>query len=41
MINFDSIKTFLNKFSEFIYSKPRYFGTLQLIELIIFIKLIY
>jgi hypothetical protein len=38
---FDSIKSFLNKFSEFVYSKPRYFGTLQLIELIIFIKLIY
>jgi len=41
MVYFDSIKTFLNKFSELIYSKPRYFGTLQLIELIIFIKLIY
>ena len=41
MVNFDSIKTFFNKFSELIYSKPRYFGTLQLIELIIFIKLIY
>ena len=38
---FDSMIYYFNKFSDFIYSDPKYFGTLQLIELIIFIKLIY
>lgn len=37
----DKIADFLNYFSEIIYSNPYYFGPLQLIELIIFIKLLY
>jgi hypothetical protein len=40
-MNSDSIADFLNYINDRIYSNPYYFGSLQMIELMLFIKLIY
>ena len=37
----ESIGEFIDYFSKIIYSKPYYFGTLQLIEILIFVRLLY
>ena len=38
---FETIQEYLNNLSKIIYANPLYFGSLQIIELLIFVKLIY